>query len=116
MDDDFNTPEALAVLFNLAREINRSQDTSLKKAQGLAALLVKLGGILGLLQKDPQTFSTQGCDVKASWVQEMIEKRQKAKEAKDFSTADAIRETLIQKGILLEDTPNGTTWRVKRDS
>ena len=108
MDDDFNTPEAMAVLFDLANEVNRSQSPE------AAAQLKALGGVLGLLQRDPQDFlqgnaNEGGLDDVTISIQ--IEARIAAKKAKNFAEADRIRKELLETGIVLEDTPQGTTWR-----
>ncbi len=107
MDDDFNTPEAFAVLFDLASEANRT------RAAGKAALLRTLGGILGLLGRDAEEF-LRG-ELPEGWTRERIEQmiaaRAAAKSAKDYAEADRIRKALADAGIALEDTPRGTTWR-----
>ena len=108
MDDDFNTPEAMAVLFDLANEVNRTNSLL------LAAQLKALGGVLGLLQRDPQAFlqgaaSEGGLDDTAIAAQ--IEARIAAKKAKNFAEADRIRKELLDAGIVLEDSAAGTTWR-----
>lgn len=104
MDDDFNTPEALAVLFDLANEANRTKDA------GLLRLLKGLAGILGLLQRNPDAF-LQGVMTAELDVEGLIQARLTAKKNKNFAEADAIRKQLADAGIVLEDTPQGTTWR-----
>ena len=106
MDEDFGTPEAAAVLFDLATQVN-----STKSAQ-LAGLLKTLGGILGLLQNEPTQFLQSGMVVAVDTAQIMlrITERNEAKQAKNFTLADAIRKDLLAQGILLKDSPIGTTW------
>ncbi|WP_283745221.1 cysteine--tRNA ligase [Sideroxydans sp. CL21] len=108
MDDDFNTPEAVAVLFDLANEANRNQSVE------MAIQLKVLAGVLGLLQRNPQEFlrgeaSEGGLDDAA--INTQIEARIAAKKAKNFAEADRVRKELLDAGIVLEDTPQGTTWR-----
>jgi cysteinyl-tRNA synthetase len=108
MDDDFNTPEAIAVLFELANEVNRS------RAPGAAALLKSLAGVLGLLQREPNAFlqalpATGGLD--AARIEDLIAARTAARKAKNFAEADRVRKELADAGIELEDTPEGTLWR-----
>ncbi|WP_202969735.1 cysteine--tRNA ligase [Endozoicomonas atrinae] len=114
MDDDFNTAEALAVLFELVRHLNtvRSQDEV--AALPLAALLVKLGGILGILQRDPEAFLKSGADVDEAMIETMIQQRNDAKKNRDFAEADRIRDELAAQGIILQDSREGTTWRIER--
>lgn len=104
MDDDFNTPEALAVLFDLANEVNRTKDLDSLN------LLKELAGVLGLLQRHPDEF-LQGNVSSELDVDGLIQSRLTAKKNKNFAAADAIRKQLAEAGIVLEDTPQGTTWR-----
>ncbi|MFP4161593.1 MAG: cysteine--tRNA ligase [Ectothiorhodospira sp.] len=115
MDDDFNTPEALSVLFDLAREVNRLRQTDPQEAARLAGGLKALGGVLGLLQTDPETFFKETLDgeaaLDAAEIEALIQKRLEARKRRDFTEADRIRDDLKARGILLEDGPQGTTWR-----
>jgi cysteinyl-tRNA synthetase len=117
MDDDFNTPEALAVLFDLAREVNRARETESEAAAGLAALLRRLGGVLGLLQADAQAYLKQGHPGSTAdalpdeEVERLVAARTAARRARDWPEADRIRGALEEAGVLLEDTAAGTEWR-----
>lgn len=107
MDDDFNTPEAMAVLFELANTLNKTRDVKMaEQLRGLAAQL-------GLLQRDPEDFlqAGGGADDDGSEINALIHARAEAKKAKNFAEADKIRQALLSKGIVLEDSPQGTTWR-----
>ncbi len=112
MDDDLNTPEALAVLFELAKEINRLRDQDRERAARLAATLKKLGGVLGLLSQDPERFLRGGeAGLSDEEIERLIEERDQARKRRDWATADRIRDQLKAQGIVLEDTPQGTSWR-----
>ena len=116
MDDDFNTPMALAVLASIESEINRGLGNhyDLGKVTALAGLLKELGGILGILQKTPEEYLKSGSDVDEAWIEAMIQKRKDAKKSRDFAEADRIREELMARGIILQDSREGTTWRIER--
>lgn len=111
MDDDFNTPGALSVLFDLAKAVNTSSGT---EAEGLAGRLLELAGVLGLLTQDPVKFlqgQSDGADDDVALIESLIEERRTARANKDFAAADAARNKLTEMGVVLEDGPNGTTWR-----
>jgi cysteinyl-tRNA synthetase len=119
MDDDFNTPEALAVLFDLAHEINRVSEQSPAVAAELGAGLRELGSVLGLLQSDAEVYlqelSVAGVDTMPdrTAVERLVAERDSARNRKDWAQADRLRAELDQLGIALEDGPSGTTWRWK---
>ena len=104
MDEDFGTPEAVAVLFELAAEVNRTHSSQ------LSGLLKALGGVLGLLQTSPQDFLQAGSEVDETQIQSLIEARAAAKAQKNFAEADRIRQTLSDMGVVLKDSPQGTQW------
>jgi cysteinyl-tRNA synthetase len=114
MDDDFNTPQAFAVLFDLATEVNKAKAAQQQEQAGqLAQLLIMLGNQLGILTSDPEQFLKLGSDDRLSEaaIQAQIDARLAARRAKDFATSDAIRDALKAAGIEILDTPQGTTWR-----
>jgi cysteinyl-tRNA synthetase len=108
LDDDFNTPEAIAVLYELTNDINKNQDDQKKE------LLISLANSLGILAMNPEDF-LQGNfnDSNELNINDLINKRNLAKENKDFEEADRIRKFLLENDILLEDTAEGTIWRKK---
>ena len=121
MDDDFNTPQALSALFDLSKAINTSRrakptpDTEAKTAQ-LAALLVRLGSILGVLQSPPEAFlrwQPGGPTVDEAEIERLIAAREQARTDKDWQTADTIRAKLTAMKVVLEDNPQDTTWRIE---
>ena len=115
MDDDFNTPEALAVLFDLVREINKLRTEDESQAAALAAELRRLGGMLGILQDDPEQFlrgepgGEEG--LSDAQIDDLIQQRLTARTEKNWAEADRVRDALQDAGIVLEDGAQGTTWR-----
>ncbi|TDF39857.1 cysteine--tRNA ligase [Alteromonadaceae bacterium M269] len=112
MDDDFNTPEAFAVLFDLAKDINKSKGNE-HEANQLAGVLLKLGSILGLLQQSPNEY-LQGAgsnELDVERIGQLIVARNEARANKDWAGADAARDELTAMGVVLEDGASGTTWR-----
>jgi cysteinyl-tRNA synthetase len=110
MDDDFNTPQAIAALFDLARDINKAEEsgTDASKARGM---LKELGGVLGLTFSEVDTAVDPELEVR---INQLIEARATARKVKDWQRADEIREEIAALGIILEDTPAGTEWKRKR--
>ena len=104
MDEDFGTPEAIAVLFDLAGEVNRS------RLPEMAGLLKALGGCLGLLQGEPQRYLQAGSELQEADIAAQVAERSAAKAARNFAEADRIRNALLVRGVVLKDTPAGTTW------
>ena len=124
MDDDFNTPEAMAVLFDLVRDLNRTKaENKAEEAETLAALLRRLGKVLGVLQDDPSVWLksqartvTVALDAVIVWgdkkIDSLVAERLAARKAKNWAESDRIRDELKAQGIILEDRPDGTTdWR-----
>ncbi len=112
MDDDFNTPLAFAILFDMAREINRSRaEQQLQSAALLAAELQQLAGVFGLLQRQPEAF-LHGNSADSQHIEGLIEARNKARQQRDWIAADRIRQQLLDIGVAIEDSPQGTIWRL----
>jgi len=116
MNDDFNTPVALSVLFDLARELNAAKETKSSKVNDLVATLRFLGGLLGIVQGDADDFLKSGVVngevVDVALIEQQIQARLEAKKAKDWGLADKIRNDLKEQGVIIEDAPNGlSTWR-----
>ena len=114
MDDDFNSPEACAVLFEMAREINRLREADPQAAAALAARLKELAGVLGVLQMSPDAFLQAGAEgkVDAAEVEALIAARLQARAEKNWAESDRIRDQLTAMGVVLEDGKGGTTWRL----
>ena len=114
MDDDFNSPEACAVLFDMVREINRLRDSDPQAAAALAAQMRKLGEVLGVLQLDADAFLQGGATsaVDAAEVEALIAARLQARAEKNWGESDRIRDQLTAMGVVLEDGKGGTTWRL----
>ena len=113
MDDDFNTPEALAVIFDLANQVNKLRESDVDAAAKKAAVLKKLANVLGLLEQDPEQFLHAGAADSDSNldIDALIEARNTARESKDWAEADRIRDELDAMGIVLEDNDGKTVWR-----
>jgi cysteinyl-tRNA synthetase len=115
MCDDFNTAGAVAVLFDLVRAINRAKQAGDDAQHGLASLLRELGGVLGLLQDDPESYlksrAGQEAGLDDAELERLIELRQQARAEKNWAEADRIRDQLAAAGIEIEDGPDGTRWR-----
>jgi len=113
MQDDFNTPEALATLFELVREINRVRAEDEAAAASLGALLRQLGDLIGILQSNAESYLRGGASANDgdAEIDALVAQRNEAKANKDWGTADEIRNKLQEMGIVLEDGPSGTTWR-----
>ncbi|WP_046006450.1 cysteine--tRNA ligase [Pseudoalteromonas rubra] len=112
MNDDFNTPEALPVIFELAKEVNLLKDSDTKAAGEHAFILVKLAEVLGIAQQDPEAFLHGDQDEdEVAKIEALIEQRKTARENKDWAAADAARDALTAMGVVLEDSAGKTTWR-----
>ncbi len=114
MNDDFGTPEACAVLFEMVREVNRLRETDPAAASGLAARLKQLASVLGVLQLEADDFLRAGAEgrVDAAEVEALIQARLAARAAKDWAESDRIRDQITAMGVVLEDGKGGTTWRL----
>jgi cysteinyl-tRNA synthetase len=115
MNDDFNTPEALAVLFNLARKINKIKDKDKELAKQMLVTLRRLGNTLGILQQEPEQFLQANvvAEIDKNEITKMIVARNEARKSKNWAEADRLRDELLKMGIVLEDKANETIWRRK---
>jgi len=112
MDDDFNTPIAISILFDLAHEIQRMREKDRAHASSLAALLKYLSGIIGILQRDPEMYFQSGTSLDVEKIQQLIASREQARAQKDWAKADKVRDELMSMNVAIEDGVKGTTWKV----
>lgn len=116
MDDDFNSAEAIGVLFDLAKDLNKIKEQDPSQAAQLARLLLKLAAVLGLLQGSPDAFLRQGqTDVDAALIDSLIAQRKQARADKHWALADEIRDKLNAMKVVIEDGTDGSQWRIERD-
>ncbi|WP_110456625.1 cysteine--tRNA ligase [Shewanella algidipiscicola] len=114
MDDDFNTPEAYSVLFDMVREINRLKVDDMAAASALGVSMKQLADVLGILDQDVDAFfKGEGSDDEVAQIEALIAERNRARTEKDWAAADVARDGLNALGVILEDGPEGTTWRKK---
>ena len=112
MDDDFNTPAAIAILFEMTREINNlKKDGEIEKTNNLGSELKMLSQSLGILQKNPADYFKSGVDLTDKEIENLIDQRTTARQNRDFALSDSIRDSLLEKGIILEDKETGTIWK-----
>ena len=116
MDDDFNTPAALGVLFEMVAEVNRARDTDIDRARELGKLIVKLGNFLGILYSTPNEFlmGTESSDVDKNEIENLIKEREIARDEKNWQRADEIRAQLSDMKVVVEDGASGSKWRIDR--
>ena len=113
LDDDFNTPIALSILFEIAKHANTERKNDKDQAGALSELLKKLGNHIGIMQHDADDYLKRGIELSDAKIDEKIRQRESARASKDFEMSDQIRDELLALGIILEDSINGTTWRRK---
>ena len=113
LNDDFNTPIALSILFEIAKQINIERTSNPNKANALSTILIKLGNFIGILEYNAEEYLKQGSELSEAEISEKIAQREAARNSKDFAMSDQIRDELVELGIILEDSANGTTWRRK---
>jgi len=113
LDDDFNTPIALSILFEIAKHANTEREDDKDQAGALSELLKKLGNHIGIMGYDAEDYLKMGIELSDAKIDEKIRQRESARTSKDFVMSDQIRDELLALGIILEDSINGTTWRRK---
>jgi len=113
LDDDFNTPIALSILFEIAKHANTEREDDKDQAGALSELLKKLGNHIGIMGYDADDYLKMGIELSDAKIDEKIRQRESARASKDFAMSDQIRDELLALGIILEDSKNGTTWRRK---
>ena len=116
MDDDFNTPEAFSVMFEMVKEINKHKTKDRAYANQLGALLIRLGGILGFLQNEPSKFLRSAVSIEMDFqeIERMIAAREQARADKNWKRADEIRDQLATMKVVVEDGDEGSSWRIER--
>ncbi len=116
MDDDFNTPAALGVLFEMVAEVNKARDTDIDRARELGKLIVKLGNFLGILYSTPDEFlmGTESSDVDKNEIENLVKEREIARDEKNWQRADEIRAQLCDMKVVVEDSASGSKWRIDR--
>ena len=113
LNDDFNTPNALSILFEIAKHANTERKNDKDQAGALSELLKKLGNNIGIMEHDADDYLKRGIELSDEKIDEKIHQRESARASKDFAMSDQIRDELLEIGIILEDSINGTTWRRK---
>ena len=112
MQDDFNSPSAISVLFEMVKQINiLKKKDQLTHANALASELISLSNILGILSENPEEYFTSGINLSNEDIEQAIERRNKARQEKDFELSDKIRDDLLKEGIILEDKGTKTIWK-----
>ena len=116
MDDDFNTPEALGILFEMVAEINKIRSTNFDLACQLGKLLLRLGNFLGILNLSPEEFlrGEDDLNINRSEIDNLIQERETARAVKNWQRADEIRDQLLKMKVVVEDNASGSDWRVER--
>tara|TARA_Y100001960_G_scaffold271275_1_gene297999 strand:+ start:62 stop:496 length:435 start_codon:yes stop_codon:yes gene_type:complete len=116
MDDDFNTPAALGVLFEMVAEVNKARDTDIDLASELGKLIVKLGNFLGILYSTPNEFlmGTESSNVNKNEIENLVKEREIARDEKNWQRADEIRAQLSDMKVVVEDGASGSKWRIER--